>query len=876
MKIRSLVLLCFFFIVCSGFSVYGMVDMNHAYFEEGEMASVNSSIHSDMDMAQVGNVSSFLSMAGETCPYGYDGTDPQDRYSGAKNYNFLCPIGSFVCKYTMCFAVACPRYVEFQCCDQNGVPGGVSLFGDKSLPVSTCYNADSIGSGFYRYYNVYSLQGKYGGNGIQPYGTSTWSFQAGYINSYQSCLGSERIVGFHGYFIECIDQSVIYCRKTCNCPPGQYRQDGDCVNCFAGTYSLAGAVDYRGCIYCSAGSYSSFQGATTCQTCSPGSYNKNVAYFECQVCSSGSYAATSGASTCQICEPGSYSAALGATACQICPLGLYSATQGSSSCTLCAQGTFSSALGASTGCLQCVVGSYSTGAGGYACISCPGGTYSTNILSSSCSACIPGNYAGVGSSTCTSCSAGRYSTVPGASSVGSCTQCATDTCLSPGQYSTCGNGTKGDCGQCQATLRTSTSYYIVSRITGYALNCPMKNTSSKGSYRNCTDPRIPMQIFYMTFKTSFLDLGSFCMFQGNRNNQPYFLCSALDFSPYYVWWQGTQWMGSAVLGDLNNAVTGPSVDGNQYLSGEYQPMTTLYLELLDNSAAWEILCSPGTYASAEGSTACTLASAGYYASSSGSTSQSQCSSGLFSYTGASACASTCPAGSYKAASGSQCLVTNPGSYSTAGISIQCPKGTFSSMEGVTVCTNCLAGTYSSGTGMDSFASCTLCAQGSYASSAALPNCTACSAGRYNSAVGSTTCLICTSACPAGRQLQGICTPTSDTYCTPCTLVANCFYIAGTPCGNATNPNCLCTPGFELIGGQCQQCKAGFFKSTNSSLPCAPWNTSLVCSQGYFSSNGTRFANAACLPSCPIPPGNATVKGMGCQWGCNAGFNNTMP
>jgi hypothetical protein len=107
-------------------------------------------------------------------------------------------------------------------------------------------------------------------------------------------------------------------------------------------------------------------------------------------------------------------------------------------------------------------------------------------------------------------------------------------------------------------------------------------------------------------------------------------------------------------------------------------------------------------------------------------------------------------------------------------------------------------------------------------------------------------------------------------------VANCFYIAGTPCGNTTNPNCLCLPGFELVNGQCQPCKAGFFKGTNSSLPCTQWNTLQVCGQGYFMANGTRFTNAACLLSCPTPPGNATGKNSvaGCEWGCKAGYNNT--
>jgi hypothetical protein len=105
-------------------------------------------------------------------------------------------------------------------------------------------------------------------------------------------------------------------------------------------------------------------------------------------------------------------------------------------------------------------------------------------------------------------------------------------------------------------------------------------------------------------------------------------------------------------------------------------------------------------------------------------------------------------------------------------------------------------------------------------------------------------------------------------------VANCNFIPGASCGNSTNPNCICLPGFELTVGRCQQCKQGFFKSTNSTLPCTQWTSTPACSANYFRSNGTRFSDTVCLP-CPNPPANATIKGATCEWGCRAGFNNTV-
>ena len=356
------------------------------------------------------------------------------------------------------------------------------------------------------------------------------------------------------------------------------------------------------------------------------------------------------------------------------------------------------------------------------CNTCLSGAYTSFMGASMCSECTPGTYStalgAITSDTCLFCPPNTYSEVFAASTSKTCLDCPKCAVL-PGQFNTCGRGTAGNCSMCSNTLSTSTAYYL--ETISYNSSCPSK-TPTKGSFRSCTNPRAPMQIFYMTFKTTFLDFGSFCTFQGTWNNQPYYLCTASDFSPYYVWWQNTQWMGSALLGNMDSAAAGPEVDGNTYVSGEYQPITALYSNLLDNSAVWEIPCSPGSYSATDGSTACTLASTGYYVSSSGSSSQTPCSASLFSYVGASVCTASCPSGTYRAASGSQCLAVSPGSYSITGILTPCPKGTYSNLQGATACTNCIAGQYNSGTGMDSPTSCVLCAQGTYASSAASPNC----------------------------------------------------------------------------------------------------------------------------------------------------------
>ena len=779
------------------------------------------------------------------------GQRPNSVYDApSSSYTAYCPAGQYVCGYNF---QACTASF-FYCCSLGGSQTGYwTIFTSGfsgSINNGAMYTSTSSGYPPLPWSTVNTANTFSGitGTNSNPYGISittdvvySLGSQQNTANYVVTCSAGKVVTGFNGYFGTCIGAISAVCNTPCVA----------CSVCPIGSYTSTACTTSSDvvCGLCSAGKYSVTAGVTGCILCPSGSYSPNNGVSVCVLCATGTFSTALGSlssATCGKCFSGTYNSGTGRSACTSCLPGQYSSLQGLSECYSCAAGRYSTALNAIDTSI---------------CTACPAGTYSSKNGASA-------------SSVCQLCQSGKFSTLLGATSLTACLDCSSTQCILPGQYSTCGNGTSGECSLCQNIQSTGTTYYAVSGISSFCLS---KN-SIKGSFRNCTNPRAPMQIFYMIFKTTLLDFGSLCVFQGSRNSQPYYMCLSSDFSPYYVWWQGTLWMGSTVLDDMSIAEAGPGVDGKTYVSGEYQPIMSLYSNLLDNSVAWEIPCSPGSYASTEGSTACTLASAGYYVSSSGSSSQTPCAANLYSYAGASACTVSCPVGTYMAASGSQCLVVSPGSYSITGISTPCPKGTYSNFQGATACTNCIAGQYNSGTGMDSPTSCVLCAQGTYASSAASPNCTACSAGKYSTATGSTLqCGLCTTACPAGRQLQGACTPTSDAYCTQCTPVTNCFYIAGTPCGNATNPNCLCLPGFELLTGQCQPCKAGFFKGANSSLPCTLWNTSQVCGQGYYLANGTRFTNAACLLSCPTPPGNATAKNSvtGCGWGCKAGYNNTV-
>jgi len=669
------------------------------------------------------------------------------------------------------------------------------------------------------------------------------------------------------------------------CPKGSYcpSTSSQPTNCLKGTYSASeSATAQSTCLSCNAGYFSGADGATVCTICNTGSMSLAGAGF-CTSCIAGMYSESSGAIACVLCPAGKYSIVSGATSCVYCSAGKYNELISMTFCLSCSDGTFATVIG-STECKQCVPGKYFISVFDQ-CSDCAKGTYSQYYKASSC----------------TPCEKGTYSTSMGSKLPSDCQQCL-QICILPGQYGSCGLDTSGNCSSCRNTPSPNTAYYVVSDSTGFNSTCPTSITSP-GYYRNCTNPSAPMWIGDPP-----IQYGSDCNYRDSVNNQPYYYCSSYGM---YMWWQNTKWVGSTVFANVGTDTfteSGPGLD--PYADTFYrQPMIILHTNLAQPYVNWVNPCPKGTYSPSQGATACIPASPGNYVSSSYATSQTLCQTGLYSLTGASSCTQTCPAGTYNTTM-SQCSLVTPGFYSKTGASIPCPGGTFSSMSGASVCDGCAVGTFNSILGMSSISACTPCASGSFSASIRSSSCKLCTPGLYTSVsgstvctkcpigkhtqingtatdctwctngisysttTGSTTCTVCSKTCPIGLQIQNQCTPTSDVICSFCTPVVNCVFIPGTVCGNNTHPNCLCPPGLEISDGQCQQCRPGFFKSTNSTLPCTPWTNNLVCPAGHFVSNGTRFTDMACL-ECPKPPGNGTVWSPGCQWGCAAGFNRTV-
>lgn len=134
-------------------------------------------------------------------------------------------------------------------------------------------------------------------------------------------------------------------RSKSKCSAGTYSNEGDgfCTKCPAGTYSdKVGATSSSTCKPCPTGKDSE-EGATSCyqKDCAAGEYLKNGT---CQKCSAGSYS-KAGDNACTLCSAGTYSSEAGSSSCTKCQeyqsatglAGMWS-DPGATGCRMCYQG----------------------------------------------------------------------------------------------------------------------------------------------------------------------------------------------------------------------------------------------------------------------------------------------------------------------------------------------------------------------------------------------------------------------------------------------------------------------------------------------------------------------------------------------------------
>ncbi len=657
--------------------------------------------------------------------------------------------------------------------------------------------------------------------------------------------------------------------------PGGYWENGqpNPVNAL-----LAISTEIRWFADCPPGSFSASAGATACTLCSPGTQNN-----------------AAGASTCTSCSVGTYSISLGTIACTLCSAGTYLTTQGTSaaSCIPCGAGSYSSALGHTAPCTLCGAGSYSTAAGLVDMMEATGITYSfSSAHSSICQSPALDSESGW-------CSAGYTS-----------------------------DWTQIDMGQTR-DVRGFVTQGRASHpqwVTGYMITFSNDNRTWSGFNNNIYIGNSDMS----TRRVNFVNLGngySSIFARYIRLN----LSSTTSFSGFY----SLRWnvlvaptISSSLIAQIKYSPCQPCAAGTYSIStgtsspctacpqakystaegattpclscqlqcplpGQYStcgndttggcsvcanPITPLYFAL-GTYGCPTAQAQPGYFRNATNPRApmwittppaiygswCTFRSVinnqPYYFCSKdkihlwwqntqwvGSPDFSLVGTNTFAVSGPTVDGSAYTNGEYQPITA--LISTEVLDAGVNWVSL-CSKGAYSASEGSVSCTPAPVGQYVPNSGATTSLQC--------------------ASGTFSSTTGASACTVCSTACGIGKEVQGACTSTTDTPCVPCAPVANCIF-QGIGCGNSTNPNCVCAPGFEMVAGKCQQCKQGYFKATNSSLPCTQW-TSPTCAANHFRSNGTRFSDTVCLP-CPDPPGNAAIKGVECEWGCKAGYNNT--
>ena len=89
---------------------------------------------------------------------------------------------------------------------------------------------------------------------------------------------------------------------------------------------------------CTAGSYISLDGSSSCLSCESGTYTATDGLSECDTCSAGTYSEFSkGSSRCLDCLAGWYISTNGTSECRQCESGTYTTTEGLSKCDTCSQ-----------------------------------------------------------------------------------------------------------------------------------------------------------------------------------------------------------------------------------------------------------------------------------------------------------------------------------------------------------------------------------------------------------------------------------------------------------------------------------------------------------------------------------------------------------
>ncbi len=354
----------------------------------------------------------------ESCPDGYGNSEPGSVAAAD------CYLTTTAGKY-----VATPESAETTCAENGYCPGGIDVYYGDTDGRTACTANSSSDAGSDAISDCKCNAG-YGGNAGVTGGTCTICAAGTYKTSSGNTSCSACTAGY--YCTGGTNQTA--CTANSSSAAGS-DAISDC-KCNAGYGGNAGVTGGT-CTICSAGTYKTSSGNTSCSTCTAGYYctggtNRTAcaanssssagsdAISDCQ-CNAG-YGGNAGVTggTCTICAAGTYKTGSGNSSCSTCTEGYY-CTGGTNNQTACPTGYGNSAPGsdAQSDCYMIVpAGSYLPTGGSTTTYTCPRGSssgehevYYGNI--SQCSSCAPGSYTPYDGAACAVCLAGYYCTGDG-------------------------------------------------------------------------------------------------------------------------------------------------------------------------------------------------------------------------------------------------------------------------------------------------------------------------------------------------------------------------------------------------------------------------------------------------------------------------------
>jgi hypothetical protein len=605
------------------------------------------------------------------------------------------------------------------------------------------------------------------------------------------------------------------------CPPGSFLADdggfallhntqNDCTPCPSGTFNSDASPDFGkhdsgSCVSCEQGKYNSDEGTAAslhleCTRCPTGRYNedstddvlKHNSEDDCVPCIAGRYADVTGSKTCTDCPPNT-SSSPGASACGSCPAGYTCPEDGLAQA--CPEGFYTD--GTQPSCIPCNVG-----------YRCPGGMNQQ--------VCSPGSYQNLPEqAVCLDCEAGTFQRLAGN---GTCELCepghfcpkrssAPINCGSIGLW--CDEGSTSPTGVSSGFYTTPVSDETVLLRSGEKI-CEVGSVCTSGSRMSCSGVGYSDENGLVSCKSA--PAG----YRVEDDNESIIKCAAGKYSSggsmscidcpvgKYASGQGSVFCSSASICPPGQRVTVASTASTDTVCGNCEVGKA-------SRGGAETTCvrckGEGTYADAEGLSACKTAPAGTEVTSD-RTNITQCSAGFYSTGGKTSCLS-CGDGTYSGKGAVACTPSNPGYYPTDDhtSTIKCSVGKYSA-GGLQECLDCASGTFTGSEGSVFCSSAGLCGPGK-------------KVVRVNSATDDTVC----GACDVGTASLG----GAGSTCPQCSGEGEYADVKGlsscksAPPGHEVNLNRTnvteCSAGFYSSGGlsECIACSSGEFSSARASV-----------------------------------------------------------